>query len=228
MKKLIERNESDQYDFHARIPVRVYSSDTIQADRISRTRRVVAVSLDRMQNEPSHKWLRVVELGCGTADVCGYFSWGHNVTGYDASPAAALRAQQRFPWMEVKVCDIQKLEPFDCDLLILTEVLEHLCDPMAFCEAWLPRARFAVLSCPLNGDISGNGDTSGKSHIWSVEPEDFKTMLRTGGRVLRHLEEFDMGNCYHIGLGASELVPTEEREAEPVQVRTVDACATDC
>jgi SAM-dependent methyltransferase len=137
---------------------------------------------EKINNGPSHKRVNIIELGCGTGDISGFFSWGHSVKGYEASTKAALEAQRRFNWMDVEVCDIQTLPPEDCDLLIMCEILEHVDDPKALVKKWLPHAKFAVVSSPVDGDVQG--DMSGGEHSWSFGPGELEGMLIEAGHTV--------------------------------------------
>src|SRR5947207_2948638 len=133
MLKLKNIDAATQYALAQKTPVRVYEDDPIQAPRIKLAREMVAKELDRMRTEVGHQRRHIVELGCGTADISGWFSMGHSVIGFESSPESALQANRRWPWMSVSIVNVQAPFHQPCDILILCEILEHLPDPMALC-----------------------------------------------------------------------------------------------
>jgi hypothetical protein len=132
-----------------------------------------------------------VELGCGVADISGVFSWGHNVLGIDCNAQCIVEAGRAWKWMKVLVGDITEAPAVDSDILILCEVLEHLADPMAVVERWMPKAKYCFLSSPLDGDRGA--DHSGGEHSWSFEEKDFHDFFERGNHELLLTEKFQMG-----------------------------------
>lgn len=200
MKRLHEHSAEEVFAHHRDLAVeRIYETDSVQADRIQRSRRMIARMLEVMKTPDSaHTFRHIVEPGCGFADIGGYFSQGHHVTGIEANPNHALACSKRWPWMTVKPGNIEATKPMDCDLLILCETLEHLAEPMAFCQLWLPKAKYAVISCPIGGDLQG--DISGGDHVWSFSESDFTDFFQVGGHEVREIERFQMGS-YTVFLG---------------------------
>lgn len=203
MKRLHERTADEQYAFHRdREKERIYETDSCQAERIARSRRMVARVLDGMKVvDAAHTFFTVVEVGCGMSDIGGYFSMGHKVIGVEANPTHALSCMKRWPHMDVRDGNIETMEPMECDVLILCETLEHLANPMEFCKRWLPKARYAVISCPIDGDLKG--DASSTEHTWSINAGDFTDFFKAGGHDLREIERFEMG-CYMCWLAWSQ------------------------
>jgi 2-polyprenyl-3-methyl-5-hydroxy-6-metoxy-1,4-benzoquinol methylase len=109
--------------------------------------------------------LRIVELGCGSGDVTGPYSapdriystprgeihtQGIEVIGVDVVPQAVISVGQRYPNMTVLLSPVESLQPVDCDLLVMTEFLEHVADPVKITRDWMPHARWALIGHPLN------------------------------------------------------------------------------
>lgn len=191
MTRIQEVSSDEIYQRHAPKPPRHYESDIDHAERLAATRKMIGVLLEKMNDGPSHKRFRIIELGCGAGDIGGFFSWGHNAKGYDASHRALLAAQRRWNWMEFEVADIQTLKPEECDLLIACEVLEHIVDPAELLAKWLPGCRYAVVSSPINGDDTG--DISGGEHVWNFHPGELEGMLIEGGHEVIDSKTATMG-----------------------------------
>jgi hypothetical protein len=239
LRRLHEKPAEEAFAHHRdNVPERVYEHDPTQSVRIAKSRALVALALQFLRGtEQVLKPKRIIELGCGTADISGYFSWGHRVKGYEACPTHFPKTALRWPHMIVPEgkdepdrgliqANIETLEPEACDILILCETLEHLGDPVGVCGKWLPLAKYAVISSPCRGDFVGEGrnaqqaDASGGEHVWSFDPQDFKDFLRAGAhQVLKH-EEFLMGACYNIWLTLSRL-ENKEPQAENVEAKPV-------
>lgn len=112
----------------------------------------------------SRRPLRIVELGCGSGDVAGPYAQeityniprgqidttGVEVIGVDVVPQSAVSVPKRYPGMKVIISPVEDLEPIDCDLLVMTEFLEHLADPVAITSRWMPHARWALIGHPLD------------------------------------------------------------------------------
>lgn len=192
MKQLQNRTAEEAYQFHTTTPVRVYENDQFHEERVRLSRRVLGAGLaEHFQKNKSHVRARIIELGCGTGDIGGFFSWGHNVKGYEASRQAAVECAKRWVWMEVKIADIQTLEPHDADVLIAAEILEHVADPTDLLKRWLPKIEYALLSSPVAGDIPN--ELSGNEHMWSFEAGDLERMVFEAGHTILHTQTVPMG-----------------------------------
>lgn len=119
---------------------------------------------------------KIIELGCSAGDISGPFAEEHEVIGIDIVPAAAELAKQRYPAMTIRQTVAEAVEPEPCDLLVLCEFLEHLDNPIALVQRWLPLAEFALIGHPLN-------DPGGleQGHIWSYELADYRAWFVFGG-----------------------------------------------
>jgi SAM-dependent methyltransferase len=108
----------------------------------------------------SDRPLRLLDVGCGNGYIAGhYLARGHQVVGIDLSPEGIELARRtypagRFELMEADENILQKLgeEPFD--VVISTEVVEHLYSPRPYARgcysALKPGGRF-ILSTPYHG-----------------------------------------------------------------------------
>ena len=104
--------------------------------------------------------LRILDVGCGN----GYWTrrmtdWGHRVVGVDASPSRIARArlevpESRFERLDISRDIVSQLDEEPFDVVISTEVIEHLYEPEAAADACLsalrPGGRF-ICSTPYHG-----------------------------------------------------------------------------
>ncbi len=103
---------------------------------------------------------RILDVGCGNGYTAGIFlGKGCDVVGIDASADGIAIARQTYPQarFESLAADEQILENLGCDpfdIVISTEVIEHLYDPHAFARgcyrALRPGGRF-ICSTPYHG-----------------------------------------------------------------------------
>jgi len=192
MKQLHNRTAEEAFQFHTTTPVRVYERDEYHEERVRLSRRVLGAGLaEYFQKGKSHACARIIELGCGTGDIGGFFSWGHNVKGYEASSQVAIECAKRWSWMDVKVADVQVLEPHAADVLIATEILEHVVNPGELLKRWLPKVEYALISSPVKGDVPD--ELSGNQHVWSFDPGDLERMVFEAGHTILHAETVPMG-----------------------------------
>ena len=186
MKAMKERTAEAGELLHAMIAPRVYEGDWSHGERIDKTRALVAKT-----NAGT-----IIELGCGTADICGHFADNAAVWGYDCNEKALVLAMERYPSLEV---GLGIPEPRKCDCLILCEYLEHIPNPIEVIQAWLPLAKFSVISHPLDEELDSN--LSAGEHQWSFDMEDFERWFTLGGHKLVEMEVFDMPHKCILGLG---------------------------
>ena len=142
------------------------------------------------------------ELGCGAADIAGAFSNTHSVHGVDVVPVAKEICAQRFPNLDFRLAKIEDIEPQDSDILILTEVLEHLTDPLKVVGDWMPRAKWSVIGHPLVG--AGPDDEPG--HRWAYDLADFNNWFSANGHALLEAFHFSMGPYPSMVIGVSYRV----------------------
>jgi len=199
MKPLKTRTAEEGVTHHKNDPVRVYTDDFFHAPRIKQSVSEVGKALESLGTGPHI----ILELACGTGDICGQFAADHAVTGIDCNPETVSKARERWPGAVFMEKDVTALNPtfrgFDVgDVLILCETLEHLSDPKPFVEAWLPLFRTSVISHPIDGDLMG--DLSGGDHCWSYSLDDFLGWFKLGGHVLQHHTVLAVGG-YNIAIG---------------------------
>jgi len=193
MKQMKVRAVVEGIEHHKLNPVRVYSRDGVQEDRVKKARRMLTFAL--VELGPGKK--TIVELGCGTLDISGPLSDYHEVIGVECNQGCIATARELYPFALVRDGSIEEVEPFDADVVVFCEVLEHLEDPATLVKKWLPKCRASVISHPL--DEALDSGLSGGDHCWSFSEDDLRGWFHAGGHNMRDGEKFKMGS-YTIGL----------------------------
>lgn len=200
-----QRTADEGFQFHRTIPVRVYSEDPIQRDRIVRAQVMVTNALTELLHKQSTEKVvsyegvyerpaepTIIEIGCGTADISGPFTrrLKCHVIGIDASEEALAKAKERFPDMStVHANALYHYRP--SDVLIMCEFLEHMEDPLDITKRWMPMAQYAVISHPLNEPVDSM--IAAGEHQWSFTEEDFDNWFKLNGYEIIEKEIFQMG-----------------------------------
>jgi len=194
--KLLTRYASNPVELHQHTPARTYENDRIQFPRIVRARRDLmkaVVALPHTVTPPV-----ITELGCGTADISGPFSYLCPVYGYEINSKAAEIAARRWPKMAVYLNAIPKTSDGLGGVVVLCEVLEHLENPLEIVKGWCRNADAMVVSHPLNEAL--DSDLSGGEHRWSFDFDDFQNWFTAAEQQLQELEQFQMGK-YEMIIG---------------------------
>ncbi len=96
----------------------------------------------------------VIEVGCGEGELAARILRmvpGVRYAGFDISPEVIGEARRRYPGLSFSVLPIEQLtaEAGEADLVIASEVMEHLDDPAAGIESILRLPfRYLLLSVP--------------------------------------------------------------------------------
>jgi hypothetical protein len=156
-----------------------------QSDRVHKARELIA---NIVAADPGRKL--IVEPGCSSGDISGYFSADHDVMGFDIVPAAVDATRQRWPLMHVWEGEAELQLPLECDILVLCEFLEHIVDPIGFAQKWFPKAKHVVIGHPL----VGGGEDPEHGHVWAYESQDFDDWFTIGGYQMIEAYQFQMGS----------------------------------
>ncbi len=126
---------------------------------------------------------RVLELGCGSGELCDKISQrGHAVVGVDKSAAKIAKAHRLYPAIEFEQADILELagRP-EYDTVVLAEVLEHVPDDVG--ESMLRKAWDLVATGGrLVVSVPNEGCVRHANHLREFTLADFLEMLRPLGR----------------------------------------------
>ena len=142
---------------------------------------------------------KMIEVGCGTADISGFLAMNDGygdwqAYGIECHQGALIEAILRYGKEHFTPihANIVPIGPGPLvDIVILAEVLEHLEDPMAVAASWLRRARFSVISHPMNE--SDGSQLSGGDHCFSLSEEDHKEFFVAGGHEIDETVVFKVG-----------------------------------
>jgi len=161
-----------------------------QADRVLKARAIIEHII-----EVDGAIERIIEPGCSTGDIVGFFQDRIEAVGIDVTPGAARAAIERWPKMKVIEARVENVEPMPCDILVMTEFLEHIIEPKTFIRKWAPLARYIVVGHPLVGD----GFDPEEGHPWAYYDVDFANWFPEGGHEMVEAWTFPMG--YHMVIG---------------------------
>lgn len=144
-----------------------------------RTRMVADLVTNLTAEEPAAS---MVDLGCGDGSLLASLAHlGIPMWGYDAGRANVERA--RSAGLDVRLGDIRGDGLEYGELVVATEVVEHLLDPVAFIAA-LPGARI-VLSSPS----AETDEWHYEHHAWAWDVDGYRELVERSGWVMhRHVE----------------------------------------
>ena len=120
----------------------------------------------------------ICEVGCATGELLCLFPLSVRLeqrVGFDVSSENVRIAQQRFPQAQFASKDILNYSGDAFDLLILSDVLEHVPDDVAFLTKCSQIARYVLLNLPLEKSYvnrnreCGLDDRSGHLRAYSLE-----------------------------------------------------------
>lgn len=227
MNRLWPRTQQEQIDYHLR---RNDTPDFTQGQpgRIDLAKflieKIFAKDLPRTTHGGRPR--RIVELGCGSGDISGPYSFErfvipeperlptdhlgrHEITtvaeildaceviGIDVVPQAAISVKERFPLMDIRIAQVEDVEPIECDILVMTEFLEHVHDPWSIVKAWMPKAHFAIIGHPLD-EPNPPYETG---HIWSYNLADWNAWFEATGHHVWERFLFPMGYYDNMVMG---------------------------
>jgi trans-aconitate methyltransferase len=152
-----------------------------------------------LKKDLTRRPLKFVELGCGAGDITGPYSGEIEVHGYDVTPMAQETCNRRWPEMNFHLQPVEEVEPYECDLLVLCEFLEHVDDPIKIVSDWLPLAKWAVIGHPLNEP----DPPFEPGHIWSYTLDDWHHWFELGGHHIWERFLFPMGYWDNMVMGHS-------------------------
>lgn len=126
----------------------------------------------------------VSDLGCGDGGLLSLLKGDVEAWGYDFAPANAQG------WAERGV-KAELLDVFGADqdrvrfgsITVMTEVLEHISDPVAAVRWVRDNSRFLVASSPWVEDARNHDEC----HAWAFDPWGYRLLIASSRyRILRH------------------------------------------
>lgn len=193
------RTFAEQIEYHledGRAPV----FEVSQPGRVETARYLIRKILDEIGEGRT-----IVELGCGAGDVSGPFASKNTVHGYDITAAAKVACNERFPQMIFTLAAVEHIDPIECDILVMTEFLEHVDNPVAIIQKWMPLAGWSIIGHPLDEP----DPPFEPGHIWSYTREDFQRWFPLGGHRMHEEFRFPMGpwDAMILGHGQRKVKP---------------------
>jgi SAM-dependent methyltransferase len=142
------------------------------------------------------KYRTVVEIGCATGELLAEFPPCSAATppdvrriGFDISPSNLAAARERHPHIEFRGDKFDDAE-LDADIVILSDVLEHVADDTAFLTRASRVARLTLVNLPIEDNWLdryrryGPTDFSGHLRRYTL-PQGLELFERAGLRTLK-------------------------------------------
>lgn len=135
---------------------------------------------------------RVIEIGCATGELIAAFPAPQRV-GLDISPANVAAARARFPEVEFHAGDFRGAGLAGFDAVVMSDVLEHVPDDVAFLRDAAALGRIVLVNLPLEDNwlndrrAYGPDDVSGHLRRYSLA-DGLALFERAGLDVLRHAQ----------------------------------------
>lgn len=130
----------------------------------------------------THELCTVSDLGCGDGGLL-FLLAGQGFTaawGYDLSPEAVKGARER--GVDAVQLDVVNGRPRLGELVVVTEILEHLIDPHAYVRRLSEGASCLVASSPWNESDASHYEF----HTWAWDRDGYRALFEDNGwRVVR-------------------------------------------
>jgi hypothetical protein len=110
-------------------------------------------------------------------------------------------------WSEVLPAQdlMRTLAAVEADMVVLTEILEHLPEPVAALSLARQRARLLVASSPVSEPLSG--PWGGAEHLWSFDLRSYRALLSEAGWRMRHRVILSTEGAYRFQIILAEARP---------------------
>lgn len=148
---------------------------------------------------PKYPW-RITELGCGAGDISGPYAKDHIVNGYDIVPAAQAECEKRWPEMIFHLEDVGTVAPFESEILVMCEFLEHVVNPIAIAHQWMWKSKTAIIGHPLHEP----DPPFEPGHIWSYNKADWRGWALNNGHQIIQEITFPMGPYDEMIIGLTK------------------------
>jgi SAM-dependent methyltransferase len=151
---------------------------------------------------PEHPCTSVMEIGCATGELLAAFPGKVTKRGFDISPLNVAAARARYPDIDFVAGDFAQSDA-RADVVILSDILEHVPDDVGFLRAASAHAPVALINLPL--EVSwlnarrqyGLHDPSGHLRAYSLQ-RGLDLIEAAGLRILKwrqvwsHETEYDV------------------------------------
>lgn len=175
------------YGFHEHRGRARHLEQDVHRPRLDKAANMVREAVSELRTG-EHSLVTVSDLGCGDGGLLSLLSVipGVQAWGYDFQPSNAVG------WLERRVV-AEHADVFGADrelvdygeVVVLTEVLEHLADPHGVVRriALQPQVRYLVASSPWT-EHPGSHD---ECHCWCWDIDGYRALLEQGGfTMIRH------------------------------------------
>jgi len=166
--------------------------------------------------------LRICDFGCGRGWLAGEMTKFGNVVGVDLSPEGVELAQKAWPNVRFEVGDVTKWRPgYEFDLVVSSEVLEHIVDKRSFVEtvcAILRPGGYVILTTPNKRMQHRFHQTHQIIEDWTTTHQ-LKNLFLSKFIVLRH--ETFVYDFSHEGLFRITSAPKLLQTIDAVGLRNV-------
>ena len=135
-------------------------SDYGWQDRATDAHSYLYLTLSKILNESEYKAKKILDVGCGNGEIASrLLNAGFDVYGIDASETGVAIANRKSPGRfflhDVSNNQLpQDMESLQFDVVISTEVIEHLYNPRAYVQLIrniLPNDGVVIISTPYHG-----------------------------------------------------------------------------
>jgi SAM-dependent methyltransferase len=149
-----------------------------------------------------YSYTSIVEIGCGTGEIIGTFP-GDRVrrrVGFDISPLNIDCGRKRYPAVEFHDVDFRSCDE-KFDLLILSDILEHVPDSVAFLRDAARIGKLLLINLPLEKcflyHFRGYGPEDSSGHLTAYSMGDALRMFREAElQIMKWVREWTMGSRY--------------------------------
>lgn len=179
--KYFEEAKFHDAAFYKDRPVSDHIHEEGHRERLLRTLADVGFCLDVDKDSKN-----ISDLGCGNGGLLKELKKRfpeHAAFGYDLSPKAVEFGRDHYE-VNIMQCDFVNCGETEVgDVVVLSEVLEHLVDPVALLKKLRGKSRWLVVSCPSQE----NEFQHYEFHLWAWDMNSFRHMFeKLGYMVIFH------------------------------------------
>lgn len=132
---------------------------------------------------------KIADVGCGSGyKLINYFPVGFETVGYEIEPTFS-KLKEKYPDRVWRESDFDST-PEEADLVICSDVIEHVIDPDKLCE-YLKKfnAQYYVISTPERDMVYGGthyGPPANPTHVREWNSQEFKDYMESQFYVISH------------------------------------------
>lgn len=143
--------------------------------------RILAAAAATIEAAQSFGLTTVVDLGAGDGGLLSLLGKDLRAWGYDLQPSNVEASKMRD--VDVRLADITTALIEWGQVVVATELLEHLRDPHWLVREAARHGRALICSSPWNETPEQHYE----HHVWAWDPDGFRAMVTAAGwRIVRH------------------------------------------